>query len=222
MCSGSRPKKREDIEGPLEKYPQKFISKLVLTRPSKVVIIVVFLNYVGISIWGAIHFEQGLVLNALVPEQSYLFNYNEIEDKYFPKSIPISLIIQHKGDFSGSTTWDIMQKLEKDAGMDTMIDSTKTMNWMSAYRKTLSFDNSSELVFLKHLKNDLLSVTPIFQNDVIFDKTDGRIKASRIFVFTEDTSDTNSYHDIMPRMRKLVKNSAFDSVIAYSSAFIFF
>ncbi|CAG2245471.1 unnamed protein product [Mytilus edulis] len=42
MCTGSIPRKRSEVEGPFEKYPPKVISRLVLMKPIKVIILVGF------------------------------------------------------------------------------------------------------------------------------------------------------------------------------------
>ena len=65
-CTGSPHQKREEIEGPLEKYPKRLLTKIVLNKIAKVVIIVLFVGFIGVSIYGALSFEEDFNLKDLV------------------------------------------------------------------------------------------------------------------------------------------------------------
>lgn len=220
MCSGTKPMCREDIEGPMEKYPQKFIAKIVLMKPAKVVIICIFIIYLGISIWGSLKFQQGLDLSLLVTEKSYLYKYNEVDRTYFTKSIPISFVIHQNGGYETETAWGKIQKLQSDAENDVVIDPLKSLNWLRDFRSSSYYDNSSELNFTNALRTKFLPVMPFYQNDIIFDDTSGLVQESRFFVFSKDTADINHFYDVMPRMRDIAKGAL--PVTTYSPAFIFF
>lgn len=222
MCYGSIPTKREDIEGPLEKYPHKLISKFVTIKPLKVVIIIIFIAFVSISLWGSVQFDQGLDLKLLVPKKSYLYKFNELDKTHFSYNIPISFVIETKANYSQVTTWEVFEKLQKDAEMDTAIDSTKSLNWFNDFRMSPFYDNTSEVNFTASLRTKFLPRMPLFQNDIVFDKVSGLIKSSRFFVFTWQTKDSNEYQEVMSRMRDKVQNTALHAVTTYSPAFIFF
>jgi hypothetical protein len=66
FCSGERKLKRGEIEGPIEKNSKKFLKKIVLNLPAQVFICVIFIIYLGFSIFGVLQFKEDLDFRDLV------------------------------------------------------------------------------------------------------------------------------------------------------------
>ena len=97
FCSGSVPKKRQDVESSLEKYPKMFVTQCVL-KPvlGKIIIFVIFLSYTCSSIYGTINLEQGLSLYNLVTEESYFHRYSLWDEQFFRTEPVITLCVREK------------------------------------------------------------------------------------------------------------------------------
>ncbi|XP_056013209.1 patched domain-containing protein 3-like [Ostrea edulis] len=92
FCTGSIPNKREEVESGLEKYPKLFVIRFLL-KPlfGKISTFVLFLAYIGGSIYGAINLQQGLSLNNLVSDKSYFYIYSVWDESYFTTEPIIAL-----------------------------------------------------------------------------------------------------------------------------------
>eukprot|EP00915_Cephaloidophora_sp_WS-2016_P004522 GHVH01006055.1.p1 GENE.GHVH01006055.1~~GHVH01006055.1.p1 ORF type:complete len:1155 (+),score=179.44 GHVH01006055.1:848-4312(+) len=69
---------------------------LILLRPwMKVIVIVVFSGFAVISTYGLLHVEQGLDLEDLAPDSSYLKEFDDLSKKYFTEfDVPTSLFFK--------------------------------------------------------------------------------------------------------------------------------
>ncbi|XP_063446692.1 patched domain-containing protein 3-like [Mytilus trossulus] len=222
MCTGSIPTKRSEVEGPFEKYPPKIISRLVLQKPIKVIILVGFAVYLGISIWGATKFEQGLTLNDLVTEDSYYYSYSQLNEKYFSSSFAISVNIPNTLKYSDVQTWNKILALQTLLQQDERVENNLRLNWLEEFRNSTVYDGSSEINFISALRSNFLPVNPHFKNDIKFDTSNVTIVASRFYVFSFNVEDSADQGELMKRVRKTASSSVIPEAIVYSPAFIFF
>ncbi|XP_062587890.1 patched domain-containing protein 3-like [Saccostrea cucullata] len=83
-CTGDIPENRGDVESALEKYPKLFVIRFLL-KPilGKIMIVIVFMAYIGASVYGAINLKQGLSLYNLVSDHSYFYKYSVWDEDYF-------------------------------------------------------------------------------------------------------------------------------------------
>ena len=222
FCTGQPPDKRSEVEGPLEKYPPKLISKFILLNPVKVIVLVFFAVYLGVSVWGVTNFQQGLVLNNLVAEDSYFFQYSQKDTNYFRSSLPISVNIPFTMTYSNNQTWTKVFKLQSDLQAVQDIDKTKSLNWYQSYRDSAVFDSSSEFNFITALRTKFFISMQHFENDVKFDSSNTSIVASRFYVFGTVVSDSNKQGALLKNLRSLVSSSSIPNAIVFAPAFIFY
>jgi hypothetical protein len=50
------------MESPIEKYPKRLVKQVVLFKPTQIVICVLFMLYLGLSIWGTAGFRDDLYI----------------------------------------------------------------------------------------------------------------------------------------------------------------
>ncbi|KAJ8321689.1 hypothetical protein KUTeg_000160 [Tegillarca granosa] len=221
FCSGDIPESREDIESRCDRVPNRIFPMLVLYFPCKIIIILLFLTYLGFAIWGSTQLEQGLVISNLVSEDSYLYKYSQWQSHYFSSEIPIAFVIKSNTNYSNSNTvWEI-QKLIRSAKSDPDINNDFEIDWSTEYQRSKEFDNSTENNYVKSLKNIFLPKNPKYLNDIVFNDAGDRIKTSRIYVMTTDIKNSLSQGKMMLRMRDIAEHSNLE-VFAYSPAFIYF
>ncbi|KAJ8322390.1 hypothetical protein KUTeg_000861 [Tegillarca granosa] len=220
-CSGDIPKSREEIESRCDRVPNRIFPKLVLHFPCKIIIILLFLTYLGFAIWGSTQLKQGLVISNLVSEDSYLYKYSQWQSHYFSSEIPITFVIKSKTNYSNINTVYEIKNLINSAKSDPDINNNFEIDWTTEYQRSKEFDNTTENNYVKNLKNIFLPKNPMYLNDIAFNDAGDRIKTSRIYVMTTDIKDSLSQGKMMLRMRDIAEHSSLE-VFAYSPAFIYF
>ncbi|KAJ8322388.1 hypothetical protein KUTeg_000859 [Tegillarca granosa] len=221
FCSGDIPNSREEIESKCDRVPNSIFPKLVLYFPCKILIIFLFLTYLGFAIWGSTQLKQGLVISNLVSEDSYFYKYSQWRSQFFSSEIPITFVIESNINYSDVNTLYEIKKIIKSAKLDPEINTHFEIDWTKEYQRSKEFDNSTEDNFVKNLKNIFLPKNPMYLNDIVFNDAGDRIETSRIYVMTTDIKDSLSQGKMMLRMRDIADQSSLE-VFAYSPVFIYF
>ncbi|XP_046340750.2 patched domain-containing protein 3-like [Haliotis rufescens] len=219
-CGGSPPTKRGQDERFFETLPRKYLPRMLLSVWGKVIVIVLFLAYLGVSIWGTLNFKQGLILKNLVSTDSYYHSYSEIYDAYFSSAFPVPFVFGPTTNYTDKNTVDNIKTLITSANTDSGVDENSLICWFNSYKSATAYDNSSTTAFVSGLKT-FFTTTTLFDNDVVFDATDTDIKASRCYLLSTNIKESNAQSDVMVRMRALADNSPL-SVYTFHPAYIFF
>ncbi|XP_048240441.1 patched domain-containing protein 3-like [Haliotis rufescens] len=219
-CGGSPPTERGQDERFFETLPRKYLPQMLLCVGGKVIVIVLFLAYLGVSIWGTLNFKQGLILKNLVSTDSYYHSYSETNDAYFSSTFPFPFVFGPTTNYTDKDTVDNIESLINSAKADPGVNENSLVCWFDSYRETTAYDNSSTTAFVSGLKT-FLSMTTNFDKDVVFDSTSTNIKASRCYLLSINIKGSNAQADVMVRMRALADNSPL-SVYTFHPAYIFF
>ena len=219
-CAGNRPISREEVEGLPEKLPRKFLTRLILLPPVKVIAVFVFAAYIGVSVWGALSLKQGLAMQDLVSEDSYVFKYSTWNEKHYRRFRPISFVIDQTYDYYTKQTQDNVKHILSNAKEDKFISTHSDVSWVRAYTDSAYCDNTSEALFVSGLKLFLKDARfRRFSNDVII--SNDSITASRLYVFSNKILNSQDEALMMLDMHEIASKSPI-SVIAFSPAFIFY
>jgi len=219
-CTGDPARHKSDNESPLEKYPKIIMKKLVCNTAFKIITIILFAVYLGISIWGATSVEQGLVLKNLVSKDSYFYSYTELYDNNFDNSIIVSFTIKSRVTYSDVNTQNLVGSMIDKAVLDSSIESSIKFSWLDDYKQSAFYDQSSEVSFISGLQQ-FLKYRPDHKNDIVFDSSNQHIESSRFYVLTKHLKTTTDQGNLMKRMRDIVDNSGL-SCFAFAPAFIFY
>lgn len=220
-CSGSPHKHKDEMEGPIEKYPKKLVKRVVLFKPTQVVICALFVLYLGLSIWGTASFTNDLYIEDLVGTNSYYYAFYDTDQTSFSQSLTVSLIIQNVVDYKLQSTFDQINLLVSNVRKDSQVLDDFVLSWIHSYRTAAIYDNSSDAAFIGGLQ-DFLTTTSgnVFINDVVIDTTSNSITASRLHILTASITFPADQADMMVRIRDIVKSSPLN-VFAYAPAFVF-
>ena len=219
-CAGTPPKSREDVEGFPEKIPRKYLSRCVQLIPIKVIVLVVFAAYIGVSIWGAINLKQGLVIKDLVSEDSYYYKYRTWQENYFTDALPVSFVVDQTYEYSKSQTQTYLENIIANAQDDGFILNDTQISWFKDYKVSSFYNDSSETAFVNGLSLFLNDPRySRFTNDVVI--SGNSITASRVYVFTNKIDSSQDDAQMMLNMRQVAYNSPL-SATAFSPAFIFY
>ncbi|XP_046556092.1 LOW QUALITY PROTEIN: patched domain-containing protein 3-like [Haliotis rubra] len=219
-CGGTRPKEREQDERICETGPRKILPVILLHVAGKITVVVVYLSYLGVSIYGLVNLKQGLDLKNLVSPSSHFYSYTDIKDTYFPNTFPIPFIFEDTTNYLNKDTITQINKLLADAQSDSEVNSQSSVCWLTNYMNSSYFDDTSGTTFVSGAQY-FLNETPAFKNDVAFNGIGEHIIASRCYLFSDDIKDSNKQARVMTRMRELADGSPL-SVYTYYPAFIFF
>lgn len=220
-CGGTAPTSASDMTSFLERIPGNVFIKFITLTPVKIITILSFILYLSIAIWGATNFKQGLDTSNLVSEDSYYFTFNTQNQQHFVQRVPVSFVINEVLDYSEISTVNAINLLMTNVRNDKAVDANNlVISWIDGFRSSSNYNNASESQFVANLKT-FLNSSGEFRNDVRFDVSGQRIRASRIYVLSNNLVDSNEQGNLMIRMRDLAEDSALN-VIAYSPSFIFY
>ncbi|CAG2238616.1 unnamed protein product [Mytilus edulis] len=219
FCGGAARQKREEVEGPIEKYPKVLLKKAVLSGPTRIVIIILFLGYLGVSAWGARNFREDLDLRNLVSSDSYHYKFYDTNLNYFSQSFFVSFYISSEIDYRQESNVLKIESLLKKAKGDKDIGSTFQLSWLNSYINSHEYDNSTKSNFTIGLKSFLALHGNIFVNDVTI--SGNSIVASRFHVLSTNLKTSSEQASLMVRMRDIAKSSVLP-VFVFSPPFVFF
>ena len=221
-CSGSPNQHRDEIEGPIEKYPKRLVKRVVLFKPTQIVICVLFVIYLGFSIWGTTGFKEDLDIRGLAGSDSYYYDFYDTDQTSFSQSLTVSLTIQNVVDYKLQLTFDQINSLVSNVRNDSQVLDDFLLSWVHSYRTSAVYDDSSDAAFIGGLQGFLTTTSGnVFINDVVIDKTSNSITASRLHILTSSITSSGDQADMMVRIRDIVKSSPLN-VFAYAPAFVFF
>ncbi|XP_069133104.1 patched domain-containing protein 3-like isoform X2 [Argopecten irradians] len=219
-CTGSPAKSRNEQESMFEKIPRLVIPRMIINVPAKVLIFISYLAYLGFAIFGVTHLHQGLILQNLVSDSSYYYQFSQWDFDYFPSNFPISFVIPNHQNYSSIHVLDKLDSILKLARNYIDIEDTYELNWLTSYQNSTFFANKTENDFTTGLHR-FLNNSKVFKNDVVFNPTPDQIEASRFFVMSNNIKDSYTQGKLMLQMREIASNSVIPC-FAYSPSFIFF
>lgn len=201
-CGGTIPRESWEDESPFERLPRIFLPRLILNPVVKVLLMIAFLIYLGVSIWGAIALDQGMLYKDLVLESSYYHRFSLWDTEYFGERIAISFVIDEPINYTAEEGQEFL-KLLTESQKDESINSNFLICWLDQYMKSKWYNGTSTASFMDGLIHGYLPENKPRMNDVIFDKTNTTIIASRCYVLTVNLINPFQQALLMQRMRKL-------------------
>lgn len=221
FCAGFIPKRREELESDLEKYPKQFIICVFLKHYlAKLFIFVLFIAYLGFSVFGTVQLQQGLSLYNLVSEESHFYEYSLLDEQFFKTEPVIMLSINGKYNYSSPNIQAMIKTILTTAKNDKDIDEQFEISWLESYKNSTYYDIKSSKHFLNGLRNYTRDIAE-FSNDIVFNGDFSRILSARFYIKSKDLKSTKAQGLLMSRLRKLSRSSDL-SCFFYSPAFIFY
>ncbi|CAL1542954.1 unnamed protein product [Lymnaea stagnalis] len=220
MCGGAPPKGPNDDQSLCEKGPKFALTRFVMWKPIRFLILIIFAGYLGVSIWGCTILRQGLDLKDLVLKSSYFYKYQVWDNHDFGVKLPISFVTTRVKDYRNDTTLQNIRLLLEQAHEDPMVDPLIDSCWLISLAKSQYYNTTSDEAFYSGL-DGFLEYQPRFINDIVFGPNKTEITASRCHAYSYKVTDSNDQADLMTRMRDLADKSPAD-VFAYHAAFVYF
>ncbi|KAL5011923.1 hypothetical protein ScPMuIL_010474 [Solemya velum] len=207
-CSGTSPESREDVDSPLQKFIVFAAQKILRQGWCRPLIILLYIVYLGVTIWGTLHFKAGVLIQQVSHEDSTFYKHSLIVLADYKLEMLVSYNIMDPLDYSSPSVQADMDDLIKNAKADYFVRNDFHVSWLDAYKQSDNYDDSSEIAFVTNLKR-FLDRHGFFRNDVIFNEDVTKIIASRFYVRAEGTSDWIALTDLMAVERKYSIATAF-------------
>ena len=195
--------------------------RLLSTRPFKVFLLHVYLVYMAIAIWGCMNVKEGITLDKLAGDGSYVADYHAQDIKYFREYGPVVTI-------SVGTELDLWKETERDK-IDRLLTTFEnseyfhgeevTSAWtrhFTTFVKSISVDASNFASVL----TDFISINTQYVEDVNIES--GRVKYSRFFVHSKDTNTSIRESSMMSTAREIADSYPDLNVTVFNPMFIFY
>ncbi|WAR27789.1 PTHD3-like protein [Mya arenaria] len=218
-CVGSPPKNRAEAESLLDKFPRWLFPKIVLKLPFKILIVILFLGYLAVGIYGCINLKQGLVFTQLVPTDGYFYKYTNWLEIHFSRQTPVSFVANKAYNYSDSSTKTLIDHLINSTTSHDYFDERFELNWLNMYLSSSYHDVSNETNFISGLRtffNDIRYAR--FENDVVIDSSGTQIVASRFYVLSRPLKDSQEEGKMMLKAREIAEDAEL-SCFAFSPYF---
>ncbi|KAK2145475.1 hypothetical protein LSH36_679g01017 [Paralvinella palmiformis] len=220
-CSGEPPKHAGEDDSPCEKLPNTFLPRLLLMWPVKTIVIVLFIIYICVSIWGASNIKTGLKIEHVVPDSSYLSKYLLMEREYFQQNGPAVMFvvtdpIPYQDPEIREKIGDLLAKCRK----SDFIDGEFTISWLERFYES-GFEPATGEEMVSDLRDRFLIQFPQYETDLKFNDNEDLVVASRFYIRSKRLNDSVSEGSMMTTVRDLAVNSTLP-IVVYSPEFIFY
>lgn len=227
FCHGQPPQKVGDEDSYCDKLPYTSLPRLLLQWPCKLLVLLLFAVYLGVSIWGASQIKIGLKLEHVIPDSSYLAHYFQLQREHFHSYGPPVMfvvsdpVLYNKRDVQAKIH-DILDKAMKSGYTDDKF----SVSWLEKYLKYLTKTRKGRISnskFISSLRDDFLKLPENrrYMNDIEFNADRTTITASRFYVRSKVLNGSLAEGDMMLSMRAFCHNTSIP-VIAYSTDFIYY
>lgn len=223
-CSGHPSRKAGEDDSPCEKIPSSILPKVLLQGPTKALVIVLFIIYFGIAVWGGSKIKTGLKLESVVPEASYVADFYEIKQKYFSnQGATVMFVVNEPVDYHEPKNYQAIRRVFFKAKKTGYIDENMEISWLDEYIK-FRHNNSKPLRkddFISYLVSHFLPAYPQYYHDLVLSEDKSQITASRYYVTSKRFEDSTDEGNMMISMRHIAGNCTVP-MLAFSPYFIYY
>ncbi|XP_022235301.1 patched domain-containing protein 3-like, partial [Limulus polyphemus] len=210
------------------------LGKALSYMPTKILIIMCFLVYLIIGIWGCTQVKEGLERNKLSQYDSYSVTYYRMDDLYFRKyPFRIQVVVADELNYADPKIQEAMENmLQKFENEEFSAGSSLTESWLRAYLQFQKDGRSFFLLdgfnltkkedFIEALRSVFLRLPQVgtFKKDILFNEDGTSIVSSRFLIQTKDVRNANQEKAMVIKLREIADNSPFN-VTVYQQFFIF-
>ncbi|KAB0376467.1 hypothetical protein FD755_010911, partial [Muntiacus reevesi] len=167
-CNSLQDEYKADIH-PMNLFFRDCFGPFLISTKSKIFVVLLYVSYIIASVYGCFHVQEGLDLQTLASDDSYITPYFTVEEDHFSTYGPSIMVnITEALDY-----WDknARQKLEKclaDFENSEYVDKNLTEFWLReyvTYMESLRQDINDKTAFLSNIPTFLVEF-PLFAYDI--------------------------------------------------------
>uniref|UniRef100_A0A3P9H610 Patched domain-containing protein 3 n=1 Tax=Oryzias latipes TaxID=8090 RepID=A0A3P9H610_ORYLA len=189
----------------------------------KGLVIVIYLVYLGMSIFGCFNVQQGIELYDLAADNSHVTRFIKKERQYFSDYGP-SIMVIVKEEFP---YWDHVKRQQLQGCLEDFkglwfVDKEISTSWLDSF---LSYGQERHLnindkeAFLTNL-TEFFEDSPVFKQDV--NLTGDVLTASRFFIQTVDVTNASTEIEMLQGLKSIADQCRVASLTVYNKDFIYF
>ena len=193
------------------------------TRPFKICLGVVYVGYLVGAVFGCMNINEGLTLDKLASDGSYVDDFYALEIKYFRKYGPAVNVVV-------GAEMELWKEGERQR-IDRLIDTFEASDCFHGSNVTISWTRDfGEFVGTKHLTAGNFSTEldrflvshRQYADDVNIDGNSGKVAQLRFFVFAKDVVSSQQETRLMLTSRRIADDNADLNVTVFHPTFIFY
>lgn len=239
FCTGGR--NPRDPDNPLDnqenmmmKFFRDKLGVFLCRKPVKVAVILMFLVYLSIGLYGCTKVKEGLERFKMARYDSYSLDYYDLEDKYFRKypyriQVVINQTLNYADPKVQEEVEDLIHRLENNR---LMAGSNFTESWLRIYHRFLKdqrtqvflqgFNMSRKEDFYTGIHKVFFRLSQnYFKQDIKFNEDLTEITATRFVLQTKNIMDANDEKNMLIELRAIAANSTFP-VVVFNQLFVLF
>ncbi|CAL8113391.1 unnamed protein product [Orchesella dallaii] len=198
--------------------------------PVKIVVLAMFIAYLGVSCWGITKIQEGLERRKLTRYDSYAATFFDMEDQYF-RDYPyrIQVVVSGELDYSNKTVQHTIEKMMRQFETSPYCSPQFTESWLRNFvnyversKDIFDFNITTEEQFLKTLTEEYIDSSSFYYDDIKFNENNTKIVASRFVIQSVNISDSNKERDMADTLRAIAKNQTGLNVTVFHPFFVFF
>ncbi|XP_052786761.1 uncharacterized protein LOC128222042 [Mya arenaria] len=190
-CTGRPPRSDTDTQSTLQKIPRFLLSRLVLSLPCKIFSTCLCLVFFGTSIFFASKTTADIYHENFIKEGSYFYDYNILNEKYFPDNIFITLASKHQSEITVENCESVRSNLEKFINAKKGLLTNEAIFWFDEYINLVHENRSHD--FALSVRR-FLSMYPEFKQDLVFNEDGSKIQSFRLYLQTRPKQDIIKLH----------------------------
>jgi hypothetical protein len=203
--------------------------------PIKILVILMFLIYLVIGIYGCTMVKEGLDRRKLSRDDSYSVQFYDYEDRFF-REYPyrIQVVVNETLNYADPNVQKQMEDmLQRFESSPFVAGKVLTESWLRSYLTFLSQEDSflflqalnisDQFDFYRGLRDIFLHfpLTEPFRNDILFNDDGTEIIASRYIIQTTNIKDANMEKEMLISLRQVADSFSFP-ITVFHQYFIFF
>ncbi|XP_015461356.3 patched domain-containing protein 3-like [Astyanax mexicanus] len=210
----------EEVQ-PMNHFFKKYYGPFLTKSWTKVFVILLYMLYLTVSIYGCFQIKEGIDLRNLAADDSYVVRYYDDEKAYFSEYGPnIMVIVRSEFSYWDEKNMSDLESCVEDFKNLSFIEKDIFTSWIKSYKyygyhKNLNL--SAEHVFKDNL-GTFLRFYSDFRQDVNF--TNNSIYASRFFIQTVNISTALDEMNMLNKLRDTAQRCPVP-LLVYHPAFIY-
>ncbi|KAH0627543.1 hypothetical protein JD844_003354, partial [Phrynosoma platyrhinos] len=211
-----------ETEHPMTEFFRKYYGPFLMQNWVKILVVVMYLLYVGSSIYGCTLVKEGINVRNLAVDHSYVVQYYDWEDEYFSEYGPRIMVVVNES----VAYWDPSVRADIEKCMDALerssfIDKDLSESWLRIYEtvaKLTPLNINDKNIFIGNLRA-LNRINPEYEQDI--NHHNAEILASRFFIQAVNITTAVDEKNLLNELRNLAEECKIP-LIVYHPAFIYF
>ncbi|XP_078391710.1 patched domain-containing protein 3-like [Cetorhinus maximus] len=213
-----------ELEHPMSSFINNYYGPFLTNRWTKGVVVVLYMGYLAISIYGCYNIKEGIDVRNLANDYSYVIKFYDDESDFFTKYGPrVMVSVTESVEYWNSTVQDEIEICMVKFEQVPYVDRELSESWLRTYiniSKQMRMDIKEKNAFIGNLSK-LFQFVPLFKQDIKFSDSNQRILASRFFIQTINIDNSVAEKNMLIELRKLAKECKIPLQV-YHPAFIYF